>query len=291
MKKTIMSIMAVFSLVELFAPNQAKADVATNCAEYWGQGDKHWWNNGKDNNDWIKTCKERGSAAFQWVDLAWLADRTSKQYVVCLKYTDESGAGNLVYEPSYTPPAAAAPCEGVKFAGVIYKDCLTPSQPVKFSGAYKPIGEAAAAHASTVTTLAARPSLEAGARLAEKPIQRFIPTQFTGSIFNLHLSDGATIALTGNHPMVLGNGRMVPADTLHSGDNLLRADGDTEVVLSVTEAPYSGTVWTVRPKSEKKLENVMVVKDLLTGSSRFTEEWSDEETRLLRARSIDIRGL
>ncbi len=293
MKNTITAILAVCTLAQLGALGEAKADTMTECSKYWSTANRKYWNNdGKANNDWIRKCKDVDKhPAFNWVDLNWLDQRTAGQYVVCLKYEDCTGMGDFVYEPSVTPPAAVAPCEGVKFAGIVYKDCLTPSQPVKFAGADQSIGKAATTGVKTVTTLSSRPSLEAGVRLAEQPIQRYIPTQFTGNIFNLHLGNGTAIELTGNHPMVLDNGQMVRAETLQSGDSLLRADGDTEIVSSVSQVPYDGTVWAVRPNSEKKLANVVVVNDVLSGSSRFTEEWADEETRLVRARAINIRGL
>lgn len=273
-------------LIALLKVDSALAN--KSCADHWK--DKRWWNSGSDNNAWIKKC-----SATLGINPAWVDEKTNRQYVICYKFDSTQGPmEGHVYEPTYTSPVpniASVPCiPGLAFSELLYKDCLTPEQPVKFNGAYVPIEEAARVGRPTVTTLATRPGVE-GARLGEQPVRQFIATAFIGDIFQMRLNSGIAVDLTGNHPMVLSDGRIVQADTLRAGDALLRADGDVEEITSISTKPYNGNVWTVRPNSEKKLENVMLVNGLLTGSSHFTAQWAYDETRLVRARTIDIRGL
>lgn len=295
MSKLATSTFIAVAIAETFAGSYAKAE--TDCAKYWGVG-KYWNNNGKDNNAWIRNCKIAGHPKFTWVDLAWLDDRTNRQYVVCLKYEDSdprvagSGMGNHVFEPEFTWPALTYPvCEGVKFAGLVYKDCLASNTPVKVGGKSMPISSAASMGARTVSTLKQAPGLSSTGVLKETNVRQFVSTPINGSILKLMLGNGAAISVTGNHPMVLADGQVVQAETLRVGDSLLRGDGDLEPISSIRQEVYVGDVWNVQTASEKKWENMLMVNDVVVGSMQTSEVWAAEETRLIRASAIDVRGL
>lgn len=284
MKRTHL-ITAAGCMVGLLIASEALAE--RSCAAYWALP-KRWWNDGSENNSWVARC-------VPGIDATWLQQQSDRQYVACFKFTAAAGVmQGHVYAPTYTAPAQTlmnVACRNdIEFSELLYKDCLTPTQPVKFRGAYLPIAEASRLALPTVTTLVTSPGME-GAMLGERAIRNFTSTPFIGNTYLLKLTSGSELELTGNHPLVRSDGLMVEAETLNVGDALLRADGDTDGVISVSQKPYSGDVWNVRPNSEKKIENVMVVRDVLTGSSRFTERWADEETRLVRTRTINIRGL
>lgn len=258
-----------------------------SCATYWS--DKRWSPDGANNNAWVARCQPGG------INQTWVDQQSARQYVVCYKFDSSAGpmAGH-VFEPTFTLPIDTinrVPCRtDIVFSELLYKDCLDAREPVKFGGQYQSIADAAKAGVPTVTALASRPGLE-GSKFAEQPILRYIPTPVVGKILSLKLDRGIEILLTGNHPMVLSDGRVTQAEKLHAGDALLRSDGDVDSIATIGTVPYNGTVWTVRPKSEKKIENVLVVRDVLTGSSRYTEEWAHDETRLVRARTINVDGL
>ncbi len=284
---------ATFVAVALAGFFVGNANAETSCTAYWSDANgKRWYPNGFNNNDWIKHCKDKGDPKFNWVDSTWLAGRTAGQYVVCLKYEDSTGMGNHVFEPEYTTPAITYPsCEGVKFAGVVYKDCLAPSTLIKANGKYIPISSAATVGVRTVTTLKRAPGLSAANVLNETSVRQFVSTPIDGNILKLMLGNGSSIAVTGNHPMVLADGQVVKADMLRVGDGLLRVDGDLEPILSIRQEAYIGDVWNVQTTSEKKWENMIMVNDVVVGSMQTTDAWAAEETRLIRASAMDVSGL
>lgn len=193
--------------------------------------------------------------------------------------------------PAHQPgcPGQGLPFD-VRLDTVCYRDCLSTAMSVTSGGAERPLASLQRTPVSTVTTLMDRMTL-AGATLGERSIRKLISTPYDRPILIFHLSSGEVLEVTDNHPMVVADGRVVQAQDVQADEALLRADGDVSPVERIEQRPYSGQVWTVRPDSERKNENIMLVKGLMTGTSYFTERWAAETTHLVRADTLNVHGL
>lgn len=198
-----------------------------------------------------------------------------------------------------TPPKACDPCDlkfgadaacKISIAGTCTAGCYTPDQQLQFDSQYMSIEEAYQSEVRTVTALSAA-SHELVMSFAEQPIKAFVSGQTDEPIFTLATTDGQRLEVTGEHPMVAADGRIVPARSLQSGDALLGSDGDIHELRSVASRPYRGVVWNLTPVSQKKIDNVIVAQGLLTGSGRFQNEWANEAFRLGQRDELDVSGL
>ena len=78
------------------------------------------------------------------------------------------------------------------------------------------------------------------------------------TIYRLKCTGGYETLLSGAHPVLCENGKGVPVRNLKEGDRVLTENGSAEVV-SVTEEPYSGTVYNFA--FEGKSESVYIIAD------------------------------
>lgn len=215
-------------------------------------------------------------------------------------YTGDNGRFLITTPPQYfgptpTPPAVNTACNVypfldanfIKRVGVCSAGCYTPDQELQFDGQYMSIERAFARDAKTVTAMSAL-STELQPQFAEQSIKSFVTGETKETIYTLQGEGGEQLTVTGEHPMVTGDGYLVAARDLKEGDALLGADGHLIVLGRISTRPYSGWVFNVKPQSEKKIENIVVAQGYLTGSNRFQNEWANEAFRLQQRDSLDL---
>lgn len=182
---------------------------------------------------------------------------------------------------------------GIYPIGACKAGCYTPDQSLEFEGMSVPIEEAYESGVETVTALTKKTTL-GSLEFGEQKIEAFIAGETTESIFYLRGANGASLAVTSEHPMVMADGSMVVARELQVGDELLDRDGELVELVAIDVAGYEGFVWNVQPLSTEKAENILVAQGFLTGSVRFQNEWADDLWRLMRRQHIrlpaELRG-
>ncbi|QRK09699.1 hypothetical protein JQX13_06125 [Archangium violaceum] len=190
------------------------------------------------------------------------------------------------------PVSEAEPCLSFTptYLGTCMVGCYTGTEEVRFGEKYWPIAEAPFAGLSTVTALTQNATL-ARPEFSEQPIRTFVAGDTVEDIFVLETVDGRRVEVTSEHPMVNGDGIMVRARTLKAGDVLLGVDGQKVELSQVSVFRYTGKVWNVQPVSKVKMENVLDVEGLMTGSVRFQNEWSQDYFRLSVREDADVSGL
>lgn len=180
----------------------------------------------------------------------------------------------------FIPADANAPClaDLVKL-GTCVTGCYTAREKVAFQGGYWPIEDAYLAGVRTVTALDKDATLVSPST-GEQPIRAFVAGDTREDVFALETTDGRRVEVTAEHPMVTASGEMVKAKTLQKGDLLLGVRGEKVELRDITVFRYEGKTWNVQPTSHEKIENVLDVEGLLTGSVRFQNEWAEDHYRL-----------
>lgn len=215
-------------------------------------------------------------------------------------YAGADGSFLIITPPQYGGPGDMhpTPCNvfpfltamGIRKIGICSAGCYTPEQELQFDGQYMSIERAFASDAKTVTTLSTF-TTQLQPQFAEQSITSFVTGETNELVYTLLGEGGERLTVTGEHPMVTGEGYLVAARNLKEGDALLGADGQLIVLVRISVRPYKGWVFNVKPQSEKKIENIVVAQRYLTGSNRFQNEWANEAFRLQQRDSLDLSGL
>ncbi|NVJ20708.1 MULTISPECIES: Hint domain-containing protein [Myxococcus] len=191
----------------------------------------------------------------------------------------------------FIPADVNAACiPGLVKLGTCVTGCYTAKEKVSFGGEYWPISDAYAAGVRTVTALTKDASLVAPTT-GEQTIRAFVAGDTVEDVFAIETVDGRRVEVTSEHPMVTATGEMVKAKTLQKGDLLLGTTGEKVEIRDVTVFRYEGKTWNVQPVSHEKIENVLDVEGLLTGSVRFQNEWADDHYRLSLRDEASVDGL
>lgn len=189
------------------------------------------------------------------------------------------------------PADVNAPCiAGLVKLGTCVTGCYTARERVAFGGEYWPIEDAYAAGVGTVTALTQEATLDAPVT-GEQAISAFVAGDTVEDVFAIETVDGRRVEVTSEHPMVISTGEMVKAKSLKNGDLLLGSGGEKVEIRDISVFRYEGKTWNVRPASHEKIENVLDVKGLLTGSVRFQNEWADDHYRLSLRDEASVDGL
>jgi hypothetical protein len=194
----------------------------------------------------------------------------------CNLYTDSAGTNRA--DTSVT---------GFFVNGFCTAGCYTPDQQISFASGDEPILSALTALRTGVTTLAPDSTLE-HVKLTTDDIANYSrdlhdATQVT---FEIRTRSGGYLRVTDKHPVLVGDGRMVEARTLKPGTKLIKADGSRDPIVSVTQTPYVGKVYNLKPAATNRVANILIAQGFLVGSSRFQNEDVDYINRILLGHAI-----
>lgn len=174
-----------------------------------------------------------------------------------------------------------------RFLSVCPAGCYAPTEKVMFDGSYVSMEDAYKRNLPTITSLTAETT--AGAMsFAEQPIQSYVVGESKEDMLIVEADNGKKVQVTANHPLVNGEGEVVPASSLRVGDEILNADRSIASVTRVQKQSYDGWVMSVMPVSSNKRENVHVANGFLGGSVRFQAQWASDVTRLLHRDLFDL---
>ncbi len=191
----------------------------------------------------------------------------------------------VVFTTTQVPALQAAECRtGLRVFAFCAVGCYSPEQRLLFDDEWLAIADAARQDRTQlqVSSVADYQAL-GGARLVPQAIESFTRGGDSAGLQVITLANGNTLRVTPDHPLVHASGRMVRADSLRVGEYLLGLDGLVSI-LGIETRAFTGDVWNIRPVSTAKLDNILVVEGVLTGSQRFQYEWARQVyRRALRA--------
>ncbi|MFL5351374.1 Hint domain-containing protein [Archangium sp.] len=157
--------------------------------------------------------------------------------------------------------------------GYCESSCYTPEQKVLFSDGYASILDAKNSLREDVITLAADSSLD-NVKLQQGRTYSYT-AEFRDSehpIVEIRTASGGLLRVTVTHPVVNGEGRLVAAQSLKVGDELVKADGSRDAIVSVNHTKHFGKVYNLRPGASGLVSNVLVAEGYLVGSSLFQND-------------------
>jgi hypothetical protein len=91
-------------------------------------------------------------------------------------------------------------------------------------------------------------------------------------IFKLFTASGGWLSVTNEHPVMVKSGRLVKAEALREGDELLKADGTPDAIVAIERTTFFGKVYNIRPTATELVRNVLIAQGFLVGSARFQNE-------------------
>jgi hypothetical protein len=195
------------------------------------------------------------------------------QTVNCNLYTDQAGTtqwtGNF-YVSFY--------CES---------SCYTPDQSLLFSKGEVNILEAMKAKRDDVVTLTPDATLD---DLATQTSRVFSYTAEIRDaeqvIYKIRTVSGGSLSVTNEHPIITSEGRLVKAESLAAGDELLHADGTPDPIVAVEKTKFFGKVYNIKPVSTEPVANILIAQGYLVGSARFQNDDVGYMNRILLFRGV-----
>ena len=193
----------------------------------------------------------------------------------CNLYTNTSGSAAAKWTGDFF---VIAYCES---------SCYAPDQKLQFSTGEVNIVDAMKAKRDDVVTLSASATLDTLSTQTSKVFS--YTTEIRDSehvIFKLGTASGGTLSVTNEHPMVTSEGRLVKAESLKKGDELLKADGTPDAVVQIEKTSHYGKVYNLKPESREHVSNILIAQGYLVGSARFQNDYIAYMNRVLLFRAM-----
>jgi hypothetical protein len=106
------------------------------------------------------------------------------------------------------------------------------------------------------------------------------------TIYTLNMKSGGQLKVTNEHPLLDGQGIIRQAQALKVGDQLIRANGKRDPIVSISVEKIFGKVYNVKPVTTDYVSNIVVAGGYLNGSVRFQNEFLDQVNSLILRRSL-----
>ncbi|WNG58483.1 cell surface protein [Archangium gephyra] len=165
--------------------------------------------------------------------------------------------------------------------------CYTPEQKLRFGDGEVGIADAMAKGLEDVVTLGPEATLD-NPQFRQDRVYSYT-TEIHDSEHITHTfvtRSGGMLRVTSEHPVLTSDGRLVEAQSLSIGQELLRQDGTPDPIVSVVKSTYFGKVYNLKPESRELVSNILVAQGFLVGSARFQNEKVEYMNRVLLFRGI-----
>jgi hypothetical protein len=175
----------------------------------------------------------------------------------------------------YSTSNAQAGSQQVTFYvnGYCESSCYAPEQEILFAGGYSSILDALNARREDLMTLTPDSTLDQIKLQQNQTYSYTVETRDTEhTLYVISTRSGGQLRVTNEHPVIDGDGRMVQAQTLKIGDDLVKVDGSLDKIVSVEKTPHFGKVYNLRPVTSNLVTNVLVAQGFLVGSSTFQND-------------------
>lgn len=182
----------------------------------------------------------------------------------------------------YRTPSGTDPSPIFFVNGFCTASCYAPDQELLFPDGKSRIVDAVAQMKPEVITLTADSSLESFS-LQTSPTHSYTAEvrDSTHKILEFTMASGGKLRVTTEHPMINGEGRLVQAQTLKVGDQMIRQDGAFDAIVSVVQTQHVGKVYNLQPDTAERTSHIMVAQGYLVGSSRFQNDEVEYTNRII----------
>lgn len=176
--------------------------------------------------------------------------------------------------------------------GYCESSCYTPEQKVLFPEGEVSIVDAVNAMKPEMLTLATGSTLEA-ISLQSMPTYSYTKElrDTKHPIVEVTTASGGKLRVTTEHPVVNGEGRLVQAQSLKVGDELLKRDGTRDPIVSVERTEHYGKVYNLRPATDDRVSNLLIAEGFVVGSSLFQNDEVGYINRLILFKAIPTESI
>ncbi|WP_224364841.1 Hint domain-containing protein [Hyalangium versicolor] len=166
--------------------------------------------------------------------------------------------------PAFTPFHVNGYCEAA---------CYTADQKILFSGGEIPILDAMKSLREDLITLTPDSTLD-NLQLHQNTTYSYTRElrDAEQKLCIITTRSGGQLTLTLEHAVINGEGRIVQAQTLKVGDELVKADGTLDPIVDIQRTTYFGKVYNIAPVSTDLVSNILVAQGYLVGSVRFQND-------------------
>jgi len=191
----------------------------------------------------------------------------------CSLYSDKTGTTlwNTFFYVSYY-------CES---------SCYAPDQSLRFSDGDVNVVKAMKEKRDDLVTLTADATLD---DLATQTARVFSYTteirDAENVIYKLTTASGGSLSVTNEHPIITSVGRLVQAQKLALGDELLQADGTPDEIIKIEKSTLFGKVYNIKPAQTEPVANILIAQGFLVGSARFQNDDIGYINRILLFRGV-----
>ncbi|HET9624875.1 MAG TPA: Hint domain-containing protein [Kofleriaceae bacterium] len=216
--------------------------------------------------------------------------------------TTVSGTGTALFPPPnaninspctlFTDPNGVTPYTGANYFVAFYcaAGCYTADQQVAFGKGDEKIIDAYTELRNDVVTLAPDATLD-DPRTQVSPVLSYTRDAREGNqvIYIVTTQSGGQLKVTNSHPVMVSDGvsgKLVMAEKLHVGDELVKADGTPDAVASIEKQNYFGRAYNLQPVTTDHVQNILIAQGYLVGSLRFQNDDLNYMNRALLFRAV-----
>lgn len=213
-----------------------------------------------------------------------------------------SGTGGALFPPAnaninspctfFTDKAGTVPYAGTAHTVAFYcaAGCYTDDQQVLFDKGNENILDAYTSVRSNVVTLAPNATID-DPRQQVSPVGMYTRDARDGNqvIYVVTTASGGEVKVTNSHPVMISDGtsgKLVMAEKLRVGDEMVKADGTPDAVVSVEKQNYFGRAYNLQPVSTDHIQNILIAQGYLMGSLRYQNDDLNYMNRALLFRAI-----
>jgi hypothetical protein len=188
----------------------------------------------------------------------------------------------------YTDPGRTALYSGPFYVTAYCESgCYAPDQSLRFSDGDVNIVDAMKAQRDDLVTLTSDATLDNLATQTSKVHSYTADIRDARQVlYQITTASGGALSVTDEHPMVTSEGRLVKAEKLTAGDQLLKADGTPDPITGIVKTDYFGKVYNIQPESRERVANILIAQGYLVGSARFQNDDVNYMNRTLLFRAI-----
>jgi len=154
--------------------------------------------------------------------------------------------------------------------------CYTPDQTVRFASGDVSILDAFNAIRNDVVVLSPDATLDNPTTQVSGVYSYTRESRdVTQPVWTATTASGGSLTVTNAHPVLVasnGSGRLVVAERLHVGDDLLKADGTPDPIVRIERSNHFGRVYNIAPTATEHVSNILIAQGFLVGSSRFQND-------------------
>jgi hypothetical protein len=172
--------------------------------------------------------------------------------------------------------------------GLCVAGCYTPDQMLTFAEGDMAIKDALESGEIKIVTLTPDATID-NLEYMDNSVHGYVVDKYEAwqEIYVFTMESGGVLKVTNTHPLITDDGMMRQAQDLLPGDALIRANGESDVIVNLEVQKYFGKVYNVSPTTVDHTSNIVVAQGYLNGSHRYQNEFLDLVNSVILRRALE----